>query len=106
MEERKFKIGDRVICISHVDDYDGNEYIYPGVVGTVCSLGSIGGDERVGVCFANDINGHSCNDSCADKHGWYIHENSLSLYEEEEIESYDSDLNLFMDYIMNKKIGE
>ena len=61
----KFKIGDTVKCTCA---YQGNERV-KDQIGTVCL---IYGHKDYGIDFGKDVGGHTCNDTCIDRHGWAI----------------------------------
>ena len=72
----KFKIGDRVICVS---EYDGNQEIV-GMTGTVC--GPMRPD-WCGVVYDSALTrGHDCRGNCDAPYGWETSYACLELYED------------------------
>ena len=78
----KYKVGDRVICIS--DRVDGN--ILHGRVGTIAFIRG-----RIGVVFDEPVGGHDLSGECEYGLGWWVDEDDIALYEDEaEDDEFDS----------------
>lgn len=70
----KFKVGDLVEVLEEgfLDD------VKVGATGVVVDINK-DYPSYVGVDFGEDIDGHSCNEHCANKQGWYINEDHLKV---------------------------
>lgn len=70
-----FHVGDRVVFLG---EDSCNPSLQVGFMGTVvqADFGSCG------VCWDNEIDGHTCSDRCQDKHGWYVLPSSICRAEE------------------------
>lgn len=64
-----FKVGDRVICNSTLDDADK---VF-GLSGSVVHISGV----RVGVNWDEDIDGHTCGQRCKPGFGWYVNNTAL-----------------------------
>lgn len=82
-----FNVGDRVECI--VDHPDDNKLLLAGYFGTVCVLDS--GPHCVGVCWDEEIGGHSCWGACEYGHGWWMRPSEIELYQECDDEPFSFD---------------
>lgn len=69
MAKVKFQVGDRVVLL--VDHPDNNNYLVAGCTGTVCKVFTSIPD-TFGVDWDDDIEGHSCDGTCNDRHGWNV----------------------------------
>lgn len=65
----KFKVGDRVRCVSK---YDCDPV---GKVGTVKVVEDA--VSSIGVEFDDNVDGHTCGESCKDGHGWWLRSDEL-----------------------------
>ena len=61
----KFKIGDTVRCTCA---YCGNEHV-KDQIGTVCL---VYGNNDYGIDFGKYVDGHACNGTCIEGHGWSV----------------------------------
>lgn len=78
----RFKIGDVVEVV--VDHPDGNEFIYPGMIGIVRDIQTYAsGYCRVGVEFYEYVAGHSLRDGyearCENGYGWYVEQSDIKI---------------------------
>lgn len=78
----EFKEGDIVESI--VDEPDGNGCICVGSTGTVVKVDYE--NERVGICWHEDICGHSLDGDCEDGHGWWVNFCDVALVVIEDFE--------------------
>lgn len=89
----KFYVGDRVEAVKNHPD--GNVDICIGITGTVCHIGN-----RIGVQWDHEISqGHNCSNHCNYGYGWYVYEDEIKLYEEDD--GVEIDENSFMSIIEN-----
>lgn len=77
MEDQKFYIGDRVICIAEAPD--GNARVH-GAVGTIVDLYDRAGYGRYCVVWDTIVGGHSHNGKCKWGYGWRVESDDIELY--------------------------
>ncbi len=72
-------VGMRVMaCVEHPDH---NERISIGLTGTVCRISHAA--KILGVRWDQDVNGHTCRDTCEDGYGWNVGQKEVDpLYED------------------------
>lgn len=72
-EEVEFKVGDRVETTSIF-----RKSVLVGLKGKVCDVNTHEKYGLIGVCFDKKVpDGHSCDGSCPDGHGWYLDKPSI-----------------------------
>lgn len=93
MDECKFQVGDCVEAV--VDHPDQNEHIHIGDTGVVCYIID---PYRVGIAWDKTLpNGHSCDEHCEYRHGWYVDTDTIRIPEEDG--DIDIDDNSFLNVI-------
>lgn len=89
----KFKVGDRVRCISKCGRDPFNK------VGTVKVLDEV----SIGVEFDDEFYGHTCGDTCEDGHGWWLSpEDLVKIGSQDKIIIYAQDNTVTAKLLSNK----
>lgn len=93
-----FNVGDKVISVEyHPDD---NKFIEPGLTGIIRAIIPEENWLPIGVEWDSNINGNTLGGFCKSGYGWWVNEQSIRLYNEDEDESFyiatEDELNRFL----------